>query len=307
MEDADIKASLKKLKKTDREIIALFHPVPIPIDGYPNARIAVTAFNEWFNSQPAPQQVPTQMPAAVQKYKLAQDDYRNTTREQVKAILRTDTGKAVFADIGAASPLKLTIRAYVPEEDGDENAYSRGVSPERSTLKGEPVRDTDGTPIPGLVGTGQGSLADVAFTSSMWGPRGTKNLTGPGSLPDEVLLHELVHAARQMKGIVDSSAVDSRYDNEEEFVAIVVCNVYLSEKKQTQFRASHGTVPRKIAKYTIGTRCEVLSEPEKFLANPLKVIPAPVDVLRKVRTREPQLWKAMSAVKTTFNPFRDMP
>jgi Effector protein len=301
----EIKAELKKIGKRDPDIIALFYPTPEPITGFPNARIGITNFEEWFNGQPAPQQV--DMRAAVQRYKLAQDDYRNQTRDQVKAILKTDTGKAVFADIGAAKPLKLTIRAYVAEEDGDDNAYSRGVSQTRSTLKGEPVRDSDGTPIPAYgLGTGEGSLAEVAFTPGMWGPKGTSNMTGPGSLPDEVLLHELIHAARQMKGIIDSRAVDSGYENEEELVAIVVCNVYLSEKKQTVFRASHMIQKRKIARYTVGLKFDVLPDPDKFLDNPLNVAPPPDTVLAKVRTREPDLWKAMKAVKAPFNPFRDL-
>ena len=50
------------------------------------------------------------------------------------------------------------------------------------------------------------------------------------------------------------------YDNEEEFAAVVVTNVYLSEKKQTALRADHGW--------------GVLQNPDKFLDSPH--VPAPV-------------------------------
>jgi hypothetical protein len=51
--------------------------------------------------------------------------------------------------------------------------------------------------------------------------------------PDDVLLHELVHAARQMQGLwmaPDSNSVDANYPNIEEFFAVLVANIYVSER-----------------------------------------------------------------------------
>ena len=47
---------------------------------------------------------------------------------------------------------------------------------------------------------------------------------------DEVLLHEMVHALRDMQGLSDPVPTTPRYKNEEEFLAIVVTNVYISKK-----------------------------------------------------------------------------
>jgi hypothetical protein len=77
----------------------------------------------------------------------------------------------------------------------------------------------------------------------------------PGMLRDEVLLHELVHSGRLLDGFAQVShklapnpddvapyanADSAAYENIEEFMTILVSNIYLSEKGQKVFRASHG-------------------------------------------------------------------
>ncbi len=74
-------------------------------------------------------------------------------------------------------------------------------------------------------------------------------------LRDEVLLHELVHSGRLLDGfeqgahklepnpddVVPYANEDSAaYETIEEFMTILVSNIYLSEKGQKVFRASHG-------------------------------------------------------------------
>src|SRR5262245_4674662 len=53
--------------------------------------------------------------------------------------------------------------------------------------------------------------------------------------PDEVLLHEMVHALRDMQGVSNPVPTTLRYKNEEEFLAIVVTNVYVSKAKSNKF------------------------------------------------------------------------
>jgi hypothetical protein len=50
-------------------------------------------------------------------------------------------------------------------------------------------------------------------------------------LPDEILLHEMVHALRDMQGVSNPVPTTMRYKNEEEFLAVVITNVYMSKKK----------------------------------------------------------------------------
>jgi hypothetical protein len=93
---------------------------------------------------------------------------------------------------------------------------------------------------PDKVAEGGGSDATVYFTPSEWG--GAKSpCSRPGSTPaDEVLFHEMVHALRDMQGLSNPvPTVNTSYLNEEEFLAIVVANVYVSAKGGTKFRANH--------------------------------------------------------------------
>jgi hypothetical protein len=67
----------------------------------------------------------------------------------------------------------------------------------------------------------------------------------PGSKPDEVLCHELLHAARYLGGDFNAAPIPSMpdYENEEDFFAILVTNIYSSEKGRgiESFRKSHHT------------------------------------------------------------------
>jgi hypothetical protein len=91
-----------------------------------------------------------------------------------------------------------------------------------------------------FVGTGKGSDATVFFTP-IDGPSaapGTKGLCGEAN--DDLLLHELIHAIRIMQGKDNPVPTDDKhYDNQEEWLAILVTNVYMSEKGDWPLRAHH--------------------------------------------------------------------
>jgi hypothetical protein len=82
-------------------------------------------------------------------------------------------------------------------------------------------------------GTGEGSSVEISFD-----PDNAEACInrGAASQPDDTLLHEMVHALRMMQGkynqIPAGKALSpiSFYDDEEEFLAIVVTNVYISQK-----------------------------------------------------------------------------
>jgi hypothetical protein len=63
----------------------------------------------------------------------------------------------------------------------------------------------------------------------------------PGQAPDEVLFHELVHASRTMRGVVNSEYVNRDYEDQEEYLAIALANIYMSEKGQWVLRGDHFT------------------------------------------------------------------
>jgi hypothetical protein len=81
-------------------------------------------------------------------------------------------------------------------------------------------------------GTGEGSSVEIGFDPDNYSEACIKR--GPGSQPDVVLLHEMVHALRMMQGQYNKVPTKNAfYDDEEEFVAIVIANVYLSQSPST--------------------------------------------------------------------------
>src|SRR5262245_54051818 len=119
------------------------------------------------------------------------------------------TAQAVLQRI-AADPIKpIVISPYTAadaQRNGATNAYAEGI----------PVVES----VPGL-----GSPVTLHYTPAMW------NLPFAGG-PDDVLLHELVHAMRQEQGVMlplPTAGGNAGYDNDEEFLAILLTNIALSE------------------------------------------------------------------------------
>lgn len=106
----------------------------------------------------------------------------------------------------------------------------------------------------------------------------------PGFLADEILMHELVHAARgTLHGWrhLDDDAV-------EEFYAVLVGNIYLSEKGSKAFRSDHG----------FGKLPEEDAAPGVFLDKNFGLI-------NGFCLADGKLTAAISNINTPFNPLRD--
>jgi hypothetical protein len=147
-------------------------------------------------------------------------------------------------------------------------------------------------------GTGKGSDSKVHYTPDIWGkgPCGKGNY---GTEPDEVLLHELVHGLRQMRGHLNKVPTEDQlrnYDDEEEFLAIVVGNIYISAKKNAQpnqkLRADHHGFKALAAN---------LSTSAGFLTDP-----GNLRVLVKYYWWEVGLYQDLALVDCTFNPIREL-
>jgi hypothetical protein len=91
----------------------------------------------------------------------------------------------------------------------------------------------------------------VRYNPAMWNPQTVAGVgfvpsaadfrQAPGVERDEILLHEMVHALRQMRGTTDfHQPLDApHYDTVEEFMAIVVSNVFRSERHRPGLRRDH--------------------------------------------------------------------
>jgi hypothetical protein len=87
--------------------------------------------------------------------------------------------------------------------------------------------------------------ARVRFSPSIWkagGQCATENSPGIGAGEDEILLHELLHTYRKVRGTfnrIPLNIPDLSYENIEEYFAIVVSNVYISENGKPYLRKDH--------------------------------------------------------------------
>lgn len=80
----------------------------------------------------------------------------------------------------------------------------------------------------GVRGTGAGSDVNIFFDPDAY-LRSSCDKHDGLTRSDEVLFHEMIHALRNMQGKTNHIPTDdSGYDNDEEFLAIVATNVYIS-------------------------------------------------------------------------------
>jgi hypothetical protein len=162
----------------------------------------------------------------------------------LRRLARSYVGWCVINEVFYQRPRKLTILPFHPTPSDPFNAYASATDRKAATMKDTTALDSHGNlPGPGkprLIGTGVGSNSIILFTPSVFstGPSGP---TGPGASADEILLHEMLHALRQMMGrsVRESVAGNPGMDNYEEFAAIVVTNVYRSERALPQLRRDH--------------------------------------------------------------------
>jgi hypothetical protein len=303
----ELRSELERLGKKELEINGLLFPEPKPTKEFANILIGFLDLTIWLDDQPAPLLKPLR--AALGRFALAQDKYRSDVLEQLGLIGRRQTGKAVLAEIASAKSRQLTITPFHSDDADATDAEAVGDKDEDATPLGFAVRDGDGIKLPGKgQGTGTGTSSTIDYTPGMWGPSGTAHAQGPGSLPDEILCHELVHAGRQMKGVQYNKKVSDFYQNEEEYVAVVVTNIYMSEKKQTKLRASHFSEKIKKGDKTVGKKFQALADAEHFLDNPQNVTPPPYQLMEKIRLRQGSLWNALLGIGPSlaaFNPARD--
>ncbi|HUQ94266.1 MAG TPA: hypothetical protein VM120_21480 [Bryobacteraceae bacterium] len=171
--------------------------------------------------------------------------YEQDIAAMLDRLLLTWAGWATLIEVYYLAKKKMTIVPYIATpENGVCNATAGAKDPQAATLKGTTLLNPNGTLPPKenrVEGTGVGSDTTVRFSPSTWGPSTGCN-TGPGANADEILLHEMVHGVRQMAGRSVKEAPPKGSEgltNYEEFVAILVSNIYRSEKNIPGLRKDH--------------------------------------------------------------------
>jgi hypothetical protein len=175
--------------------------------------------------------------------------YETQVASVLDGIKETIVGQVLLREI-MRSPKGKVVR-IIPIAFGTQDARSvpadtRGSSPYNEPLKfpgdlpntaqreraGQVVTDSSNKPI---LGTGDGSNVTIRYDALTWlmGPMQTGRI---GNLmPDDVLVHELLHALRMMMGLVNLLDMGNedhtrRFGNTEEFYALLVANIFVSER-----------------------------------------------------------------------------
>lgn len=218
-------------------------------------------------------------------YQSACEDYIGQVREQFEPIKSSMTGRALLDEIRDTGH-RLRIVPYWTWYKPSANAvpwdgFIFGETAEdmeswkAATARGSAVViQSDGTP---LMGAGSGAHSQIRFTPSMYHAR-----SGPGQAPDEVLFHELVHASREMKGVFFRMPVNKGYLDLEEYLAIILCNVYLSEKRQQVFVGTHD-----------GRAILRGADADNFLHNAQRVDIPPTMVIQNFKDSQPKFYRAI--------------
>jgi len=208
------------------------------------------------------------------------DEWLSQVRPVVAQIRAQETGRIILADI-ERSPRVVRIVPFNRDDYHDwgfNNAVTyRGNPSSAGTLNGSPA-----------AGTG----AEVHFSV------GNVNGRGVQMLPDEVLCHELCHAVRCIRGVMDYSVnthgnrvnqpMSGGFDTVEEFFAAMVTSVYSSQLHRPPL-GNH--------------RLAILRDPRLLRRPPYSTRLR--DFWRWMRDFL-ELIAAIPAERARFNPFRDI-
>lgn len=205
-----------------------------------------------------------------------QEAYRRSIQGVLDVVQRTQAGRIVINHINSSSRNVI----IVPYTGRGINAFATPAS-----------RAASGTFSAARVASGTNSWVEFSVDRSV-----RPNV--PQGSADEVLLHELAHALRQINGLVrwERNAAGERvplrmasYCNVEEFFAVMVASVHSSQLG----RAARGN-------------CSVWP-----LRNPNVLQQRPYSTrLREIWQRMPVFASEIAAIPVTtaaFNPFRDVP
>jgi hypothetical protein len=178
------------------------------------------------------------------------DNYETWVVRFLDVLWTRFTSSRVIMAIGRKTPRTVAITPrdhspdptsyfdrFKPEIDRMCNAQAKPTNPQAAILAGRPWT-LEGKDYPTATTTGTGSDVVVPFMPWIF-----KSICGTGipiNRADCVLLHELTHALSCLNG--KSALMDGApraFDNLEEFTAIVVTNVYLSETGSQQLVGGH--------------------------------------------------------------------
>jgi hypothetical protein len=216
-----------------------------------------------------------------QRYADGRRSHEHSVTQQLEIIYRHATGRAVFAEMRVASPSAIILPfEFRPVHywKPSDLAVTYATDSSASTLRGAAFATSRDGQHRSILGTGSGSDSPIYFTASR---------VDAMQAADDILLHELVHASRKMKGVSYRIPLDAPYGNQEEFLANVVQNIYRSEDHKRPFDYKGGPI-----------------NPGTFLDTKLSTTPRLL--LSLMRKNQPTLFAALTKVQAAFNPIQQV-
>jgi len=206
----------------------------------------------------------------------------------------TDCNAGTIAENPADSaPKGVSSKWHAKMDNGEYQGarWYRGDADKPTTDADEREKAAKGT------GTGKGSDVTIKFSPSIYGQAGCYPEGTYGSKSDEVLFHEMIHALRMMQGKYNTIPTGDRfygYENEEEFLAIIVTNVYMSANgvDNDGLRGGHD------GHYALQPP---LNTSAGFLADPTNR-----KLMNIYRLAWADTFLAIARVDAAFNPFREL-
>ncbi|WP_161142614.1 M91 family zinc metallopeptidase [Propylenella binzhouense] len=186
------------------------------------------------------------------------DDYRKTVEGLLQKLEANPAGKVVLGEIRGFSD-EVRIEPYNKGKQALHGGTNSSVSEDnllagapdgvsgrgpgywyrgRSDDPRTPLRDERDTLMPpSATATGAGTGSRVYFSPELYDP--TSKI--PAKWPDAVLVHELVHSLRYLQGLQNPIPTkEAVWENEEEYLAVIVENVYVSAAGGHRLRRGHG-------------------------------------------------------------------
>jgi len=224
------------------------------------------------------------------KYNFMRSNHEANVKGLLDAIASQHTGQTLFQLFRERPGHSVMIFPYIfaPRYLEGSDADTRPVEPYAATAKNKPMVGAsgknfctfkfDGARI--CRGTGTGSAVDIFFLQA--DPLGFFRRTNS---TDDMLLHELVHALRMVSGVDSPLGVSGGYENQEEFLAVLVTNMYRSHRNKPLFDYLDNPI-----------------EAGKFLDTNIR--PSPRELIWSLANGHPRLFDALKSVRAPFNPIK---
>jgi hypothetical protein len=305
---------------------AFLQPSSLPLDNrYSNILVTYYSLPDWLDTFSMNLDRPAW--ATARQYQFAIKTYKQHVTDAFSSIARWLTGRALLDEIAANAGRSVHIIPYwhkvTPSNYFDSFTAPVSGTETFSNVNGIKYDWTDGVArgasVPtGGTGTGKGADVVISYSPEMYDPKSSGRPSMPGPIDaDESLFHELVHASQLLAGVLTFSPVSAGYRNEAEYIAIIISNLYLSEKGKP-LRAKSDGPPRTGHEVMLGRKTYVvydpppkdwylMKDPDKFYENVDGVDMSPRRLMRRFYNTQKSFFHALAVLpdgKPKFNPVK---